>query len=166
MARSRSVAVSVDSRENDSGVGRAAMTEEERSAGESERRFRRVETMCVGGGRDGGAIIEREKVMRWWSDPLTGVTVRSVVWQRLVKIRSSRLPALCVGGDGERTRSSELRSASRGLSCCPVGRLKSPQNIKSEPSSGRSDTRVSTSSRNPPAGPGGRYKTTMVSFTG
>ena len=79
MVRRRSVASSVDRRANDSGVGRAERTEEERSVGERERRLRREETMWVGGGSEGGEGIERENDMKWWSEPLRGVTVRLAV---------------------------------------------------------------------------------------
>lgn len=63
--RRRLVAVSGDRREKDSGRGRAERTEEERSVGESERRFRREETMWVGGGCGGSEKIEREKDIKW-----------------------------------------------------------------------------------------------------
>ena len=58
--RRRLAAVSGVRREKDSGVGRAADTEEAKSEGDRERRLRRTETMWVGEGGTEGEGRESE----------------------------------------------------------------------------------------------------------
>ena len=54
-----------------------------------------------------GGEREREKVIRWWSDPFWGVTKRFEKEQALEKTRSRTLPFTWVGGEGARERSNE-----------------------------------------------------------
>ena len=99
---------------------------------------------------------EREKVMKWWSDLSKGVTERLEGEQALENTRSRTLPALWVGGEGDRVMSNEERRDVTGRYFSAVGRLKSPSRIRGGPSSGSELIRESSSSRKFPRVPGGR----------
>jgi hypothetical protein len=68
--------------------------EEERVAGERERRLGRRDTIRVGAVWEVLDESEREKDTRQWSETWRGVAMRLVEEQHLVKMRSSVLPAL------------------------------------------------------------------------
>ena len=87
---------------------------------------------------------------------MTGVTDRLRGEQALENNRSSTLPALWVGGEGEILRSKEDRRDVTGRYLSGVGRLKSPRRRSGVPSSGKVLSRASSSSRKSPKVPGGR----------
>ena len=99
---------------------------------------------------------ERENVIKWWSEVVTGVTQREKGEQALENTRSSTLPALWVGGEGDSFRSKEDRRDVTGRYLSAVGRLKSPSTRRGDPSSGNVLIRESSSSRKIPSVPGGR----------
>ena len=75
--------------------------------------------------------------MKKWSDTGSGVTVSLEVEQERVKMRSSRLPALWVGGEADRDRSKDGKKLRKEGECSiEVGALKSPMRRRGVPSSG------------------------------
>ena len=88
------VAVSGGREGKDSREGREERIEDESEVGFRDLRLRLVVT--VGGlvGLGGRVEREREKVMRWWSDLIKGVTERLEGEQALENTRSKTLPAL------------------------------------------------------------------------
>ena len=150
------VAVSGEREGKDSREGREEMTVEDRVEWLRVLRLRREVTVGRLVGLGGRVEREREKVMRWWSDRIRGVTERLRGEHALVNTRSRTLPALWVGGEGVSERSSEDRRDVTGRYLSALGRLKSPRRISGVPSSGKKLIRVSSSSRKSPRDPGGR----------
>lgn len=154
--RKDEVAASGERAGKDSRDGREETIAEERVEWLRVLRLRLVVTPGRLVGLGGRVEREREKVMRWWSDRIRGVTERLRGEHALVNTRSRTLPTLWVGGEGVSERSSEDRRDVTGRYLSAVGRLKSPSRIRGVPSSGKELIRASSSSRKSPRDPGGR----------